>query len=80
MHLIAIGCLGTLVGTLAVSTLGAAVGFAIDLGSEGGLEQAGIDLLAFAVGVAELVLLSLLLRYGVRRWTRSQPPDPPRAP
>ena len=80
MYLIALGSLGTLVGWIAVSALGAAILFARDVGAGRGLDRVGIDLLAFAVGVAELVLLSLLLRYGVRRWTRSQPPDPPRAP
>ena len=74
--LIALGCLAGLVGILTASL----AGIAIELIREGMGGRSATDLLRVALGVGEVVLLSLLLRWGVRRWVRRQPPDPPRRP
>jgi len=42
-----------------------------------GAEDPGPLAAAAALGLAVLVLFSVLLRAGVRRWVRRQPPDPP---
>ena len=56
------------------------MGIAIELLRGGAAGRPATDLLRVALGVAQVVLLSLLLRWGVRGWVRRQPPDPPRRP
>ena len=59
-------------------------GVAIDLLRDGVAGRApdhlGGELLRLAVGALEVVVLSLLLRWGIRRWVQGQPPDTPRRP